>query len=81
MIAADLMPVMALDTVLDGITHRYGRATAKGVALAFEYPDFPHCRYKAPMSDSPDHRRIRARWPGDHQRRAAGHVCGAGQSG
>ncbi len=40
-IAADLAPVMALDVALDGIMHRYGRATAKGVALAFEYPDFP----------------------------------------
>lgn len=40
-IAADLAPVMALDAALDGIMHRYGRATATGVALAFEYPDFP----------------------------------------
>jgi hypothetical protein len=40
-IAGDLTPVMALDAALDGIMHRYGRSTAKGVALAFEYPDFP----------------------------------------
>lgn len=39
--AADLTPVMALDAALAGIMQRYGRATAKGVALAFEYPDFP----------------------------------------
>lgn len=32
-------PVTALDGALDGIVQRYGRATAKGVALAFEYPD------------------------------------------
>ncbi len=42
LIAADLAPVAALDTALDGIMQRYGRATARGVALAFEYPDFPH---------------------------------------
>lgn len=40
-IAADLTSVTALNAALDGIMHRYGRATAKGVALAFEYPDFP----------------------------------------
>lgn len=40
-IAADLRPVTALNTALDGIMHRYGLATATGVALAFEYPDFP----------------------------------------
>jgi len=41
LLAADLAPVMALESALDGIMQRYGRATAKGVALAFEYPDFP----------------------------------------
>ena len=40
-VAADTMPVRALDAALDGIMQRYGRATAKGVALAFEYPDYP----------------------------------------
>ncbi|WP_248827417.1 hypothetical protein [Xanthomonas pisi] len=40
-IAADLTPVAALETALDGIMQRYGRATSRGVALAFEYPDFP----------------------------------------
>lgn len=38
---ADPMPVPALNGALDGIMQRYGRATAKGVALAFEYPDYP----------------------------------------
>ncbi|KQQ84146.1 AraC family transcriptional regulator [Xanthomonas sp. Leaf131] len=38
---ADPMPVQALNGALDGIMQRYGRATAKGVALAFEYPDYP----------------------------------------
>lgn len=37
----DPMPVRALNGALDGIMQRYGRATAKGVALAFEYPDYP----------------------------------------
>lgn len=39
--AGELTPVMALDAALDGIMQRYGPATAKGVALAFEYPDYP----------------------------------------
>ncbi|WP_225041885.1 DJ-1/PfpI family protein [Xanthomonas campestris] len=37
---ANPMPVGALNGALDGIMQRYGRATAEGVALAFEYPDF-----------------------------------------
>ncbi|WP_152680314.1 DJ-1/PfpI family protein [Chromobacterium subtsugae] len=35
-----LPPGQALDRALDGIAARYGRATARGVALVFEYPDF-----------------------------------------
>jgi hypothetical protein len=30
----------ALDIALAGIVKRYGRTTAFGVALVFEYPDF-----------------------------------------
>lgn len=36
-------PATALDQALDGIMRRYGRATANGVALVFEYP-----RHKQP---------------------------------
>lgn len=35
-------PATALDTALDGIMRRYGQATAKGVALVFEYPKPDH---------------------------------------
>ncbi|QWT22039.1 DJ-1/PfpI family protein [Bacillus sp. NP157] len=37
-VAPDEKPASALDTALDGIMQRYGRATARGVALVFEYP-------------------------------------------
>lgn len=53
MIAADLAPVMALDAALDAIMHRYGRATAKGIALAFEYPDFLRRTHRAPCPTHP----------------------------
>jgi putative intracellular protease/amidase len=34
-------PALALDVALAGIAAAYGRSTAKGVALDFEYPGFP----------------------------------------
>jgi putative intracellular protease/amidase len=37
---ADDASARALDKALDGIAARYGRTTAYGVALVFEYPDF-----------------------------------------
>ncbi|MBB5736475.1 putative intracellular protease/amidase [Xanthomonas arboricola] len=40
LVPADPMPVRALEGALDGILKRYGQATATGVALAFEYPDY-----------------------------------------
>lgn len=37
---SDLVPGKTLDAALDGIAQRYGRSTARGVALVFEYPGF-----------------------------------------
>jgi hypothetical protein len=39
-LSAATSPARALDTALAGIMQRYGHATASGVALVFEYPDF-----------------------------------------
>jgi putative intracellular protease/amidase len=39
-LSAATSPARALDTALAGIMQRYDHATASGVALVFEYPDF-----------------------------------------